>query len=240
MIRGHDSSSHSWMENWTMAVSVISRYWMGQHDNNEQGDDAPSSSSEPMISDESRWTNSEEEDHIQSLDPDSPAQEGAELEDPWILAHKNNLPPRSQAPIPLAYRYYRQLTYRQRSSGGPVIPFILLGPNVDHWKASAQELAAAGFSAIACEPVKDKENNGDPDSRRRRRSSNVVDATRYTNDDDEMETIQKSANAIVELLDALRWNRAVLVASDSECAMAIQAALQLAPDRILGKKTVLL
>jgi len=114
---------------------------------------------------------------------------------------------------PLVYRYYGRSRARTHTAGS--IPFILLGPNVDHWKITGQELATRGFSVIACERVSPKE------------------------DEDAIETQYASAEKdgavlIVELMDALRWNKAVLVASDSESVTAIQAAMQLAPDRIVG------
>jgi len=116
--------------------------------------------------------------------------------------------------VPLAYRYYRRSVYRQRTSLS--IPFILLGPNVDHWKQTGQELASAGFSTIACERVHD-------------------DNTRRGKDIDLKElSVSDSAKAITDLMDALRWSRAVLVACDSESVMAIQVALHLAPHRLVG------
>jgi hypothetical protein len=41
-------------------------------------------------------------------------------------------------------------------------------------------------------------------------------------------------NLILAVLNALRWNKAVLVGCDKEAAMAIEAAIQLAPDRVAG------
>jgi len=49
---------------------------------------------------------------------------------------------------PLVYRYYGR---NQANTHRTWIPFVLLGPNADHWKAAAQYLSASGFSAIACE-----------------------------------------------------------------------------------------
>ena len=117
--------------------------------------------------------------------------------------------------IPLAYRFYRRSVYRQRSTWS--IPFVLVGPNVDHWKEAGQALASAGFSAIACERVREEEDDKSTSSKLKSE----------LNDSD-------SAMAILDLLDALRWNRAVLVGCDSESVLAIQAALHLAPHRVVG------
>lgn len=104
---------------------------------------------------------------------------------------------------PLVYRYFGRNQARRHSAGS--IPFILLGPHVDHWKAVGQELSARGFSVIACE--------------------------RTVQDFADEET---SANVLLELLDALRWGKAVIVGCDTEVVLAMQAAAQLAPDRIVG------
>jgi hypothetical protein len=45
---------------------------------------------------------------------------------------------------------------------------------------------------------------------------------------------EEGKNLILAVLDALRWNKAVLVGCDKEAAMAIEAAIQLAPDRVAG------
>ncbi|KAL3932090.1 MAG: hypothetical protein SGBAC_011014 [Bacillariaceae sp.] len=60
---------------------------------------------------------------------------------------------------PVVYQYYG----RSRARGNPVDPvhFILLGPNVDHWKVVGQLLASRGFNAMACERL-DKESDRSP------------------------------------------------------------------------------
>jgi hypothetical protein len=78
---------------------------------------------------------------------------------------------------------------------------------VDHWTSVGQSLASRGFSVIACERVAEEQDRDDKD---------------------------EGKNLILAVLEALRWNRAILVGCDREAALAIQAALELAPERIGG------
>ena len=112
--------------------------------------------------------------------------------------------------LPIAYRYYGRKFHRPPSAGS--IPMILLGPNADHWKVTGQQLQQQGFSVLACEPVKDEHH--DP----------------ATASPDPEELVQ----IVLNLLDALRWQNALLVACDEESLGAIQLALRLAPERIAG------
>lgn len=127
---------------------------------------------------------------------------------------------------PVVYRYYSRNRARDVADGS--IPFIFLGPNVDHWKVAGQELAARGFSVMAVERVRDEPGNSLPPY-----STNG-------NDTDEQSDYFSSrgpgsdANVILRLLDALKWHKVVLVGCDSESALAIRAAMELAPDRIVG------
>ena len=58
---------------------------------------------------------------------------------------------------PVVYQYFG----RSRSRGGgqsyqsssQAVNFILLGPNVDHWKSVGQTLASRGFNIMACEQM---------------------------------------------------------------------------------------
>ena len=101
---------------------------------------------------------------------------------------------------PVVYRYFGRSRARTRSCDS--IPFIFLGPSVDHWKSTGETLASRGFSVMACERLHPDDND--------------------------------ASNLILAVLDALRWNRVILVGCDKESAVAIQAALELAPDRIAG------
>lgn len=99
---------------------------------------------------------------------------------------------------PLVYRYFARTNARTHSAGS--FPFVLLGPNVDHWKVTGQELAARGFNVIACE------------------------SSTESNRQDEL---------LLELLDALRWSRVIVVACDREAVWAVQMAMQ-PHQRIVG------
>eukprot|EP00977_Amphora_coffeiformis_P013176 scaffold3402_cov169-Amphora_coffeaeformis.AAC.19 len=108
---------------------------------------------------------------------------------------------------PLAYRYYGRKRTRQSFAGS--VPIILLGPNADHWKTTAQQLQQQGFAVIACERVFEEDMPIVPNK-------------------------QENLQLIVNLLDALRWKNALIVACDEEAVGAINIALQMAPDRISG------
>lgn len=116
---------------------------------------------------------------------------------------------------PVVYRYFGRSRVRTHRSDS--IPFILLGPSVDHWKSTGKVLASRGFNVMACERVVEKQKEVD-----------VVESTVTDNDDGEGEKL------ILDVLDALRWNRAILVGCDKESALAIEAAVRLAPERVAG------
>ena len=114
---------------------------------------------------------------------------------------------------PVVYQYFGR--NRSRVHTADSIPFILLGPNVDHFKTVGQMLASRGFSVMACEVADEERHGGGGD-----------DKTRTTS--------EEGKNLILAVLDALKWNRAILVGCDSEAARTIEAAIQLAPDRVAG------
>jgi len=147
-----------------------------------------------------------------------------------------NNPQKQQQPTrlphsPVIYRYYGKSRSRTRASGS--IPFILLGPDVDHWRTTGEHLAARGFSVIACErdPLEpsDDDNNG--------REGAVPDETSlgaWSAEDWWKGTDAEGANLILNVLQASRWSKAILVACDSEAVIAIQAVMKLAPEKIAG------
>ena len=122
--------------------------------------------------------------------------------------------------FPVVYRYYGRKQALPHSSGS--VPFLLLGPNVDHWKVTGQELSNRGYNAVACERVLSDSGSSQDDP------TSTTRPLHYTM------RRRESALLILQLLDALRWNKAVLVACDSETLLAIEAAMQLAPLRIAG------
>jgi hypothetical protein len=76
---------------------------------------------------------------------------------------------------PVVYQYFG----RSRRLG-PVSPdalhFILLGPNVDHWKSVGQLLASRGFNVMACERIEDDEKSLNNDSSKSSDNSEHNDA----------------------------------------------------------------
>lgn len=115
---------------------------------------------------------------------------------------------RKLAHSPVVYQYYG----RSRIRGNPAdaVHFILLGPNVDHWKAVGQVLASRGFNTIACERL-EQENAAGNDK---------------TNED--------APNLILEIMEALKWKKAIVVGCDSESILAMETAMMLSPDQVVG------
>ena len=58
---------------------------------------------------------------------------------------------------PVVHQYFGRS--RSRVHTADSVPFILLGPNVDHFKTVGQMLASRGFSVMECE-VADEEQHG--------------------------------------------------------------------------------
>ena len=232
----HCYGGGDWPGNLSMSDGVISQYSYPREGENE----STSFKSEDSFSIPSH----SQSNTNQILFEDEELQEVQEaMEEDDIFSSRNDLVADNDVdlasgiplPIPLAYRFYRRALYRQRAAWS--VPIILLGPNVDHWKATARELASAGFSAIACERVKE---DGNDEVRNAAWSFPTMDGHKNKHNLYDIGTINSSAKAIADLLDALRWSLVVLVASDSECATAIQAALRLGPDRVVGKNTIVL
>jgi len=112
------------------------------------------------------------------------------------------VPPPLQSPI--VYRYYARQKTRHATAGS--VPFLFIGPNVDHWKVTAQQLSARGFNVMVVGP-------------------GTSDGTA---------ALPEGPALVGQLLDALRWHQVVLVGCDAEAALAVKAALQLAPERVVG------
>jgi hypothetical protein len=66
---------------------------------------------------------------------------------------------------PVVYQYFGKSRSRghqypsSQATDDAQLNFILLGPNVDHWKAVGQILASRGFNVMACERMIPDENN---------------------------------------------------------------------------------
>lgn len=122
------------------------------------------------------------------------------MEDNFDLLRRNS---GEDTNSPVVYQYYG----RSRARGNPSNPvhFILLGPNVDHWKVTGQLLASRGFNAIACERL---DKGGD----RSRDASNLV----------------------MDIVQVMKWNKVVLVGCDKETLLATQTAMRLSGDQVAG------
>lgn len=109
---------------------------------------------------------------------------------------------------PVVYQYYG----RSRIRGNPAdsVHFILLGPNVDHWKAVGQVLASRGFNTIACERLEQAKAPGND----------------KTNED--------APNLVLEIMEALKWKKAIVVGCDTESILAMETAMMLSPDQVVG------
>ena len=135
---------------------------------------------------------------------------------------------------PVVYRYYG----KHRSRGGRLysIPFILFGPNVDHWKDVGRLLSMRGFSVMACERIyeeiefveeEDIDDNHHSLFGWRKLHKKKKTTKRRDNSED-------GPNLVLDILDAMSWDQVVLVGCDSESLLAIETAMQLAPEKIAG------
>lgn len=109
---------------------------------------------------------------------------------------------------PVVYQYYGRS--RVRATPNDSVHFILLGPNVDHWKTVGQILASRGFNTIACERVGKGSSQG------------------KINESDD------TPNLVLDLMEALKWKKVILVGCDSESILAMETAMMLSPDQVVG------
>ena len=115
---------------------------------------------------------------------------------------------------PIVYRYFGRSSARSRKDH---IPFIVLSPRVDYWKAAGTILASKGFSVMACET-----------------SRSSVSSAIKGRDQGTIDAANKGERMVSTALDALRWKRAVIVGNDSGGVAALEAALRLGPERVAG------
>lgn len=140
---------------------------------------------------------------------------------------------------PIVYRYYPRHQSRTISAGS--VPFVLLGPNVDHWKQVAQQLSLRGFNVIAVGP-KDQvlpttisvTTTSSATKTKPSYELGLSSAGVASSNDSISDRYLEGPALVLQLLDALRWKKIILVGCDSESALAIQAALLLPSDRIAG------
>ena len=83
---------------------------------------------------------------------------------------------------PVVYQYFgksrsrgHQYPSSPQATDDAQLNFILLGPNVDHWKAVGQILASRGFNVMACERIIPDENNDEDNSNNNEASTTKFD-----------------------------------------------------------------
>jgi len=198
----------------------------GQNDranvNNNIADDEADTSLSYVLRRKSRH-NSQRTDHMNEKTTDSSSIQENSINPSTANTRGGN---------PLVYRYWNRNRVRRRARGrasDASIPFLILGPRVDHWKLVGKILASRGFNVMACERSKEQQEKG------------YNDDTRWTADNDERESDNKEIDLdsegealVSSVLDALKWQRAILVGCDREAVLAMEAALRLAPDRVAG------
>lgn len=123
----------------------------------------------------------------------------------------------------MIYRYFGRNV--ARSSKSDSIPFIVLAPSTDHWKIVGKILAARGFNVMVCERTKEQKE--------KRSKANFTSKEERSEEMGESAVVEGEALTSA-VLDALKWQRAILVGCDQEAALAVEAALNLAPDRVAG------
>jgi hypothetical protein len=139
------------------------------------------------------------------------------------IGNNNNIVPPLKEASKLVYRYFgKSTTGAARSRVKDHIPFIVLSPRVDYWKQAGTILSSKGFSVIACETTSPSSSATSSSSKKLKQKGG--------SDSNEL----NGHDTVQTMLDALRWKRAVIVGNDSGGVQALQAALQLGPDRVAG------
>ncbi len=133
-----------------------------------------------------------------------------------FLHYNHNVKSHKATGNPVVYRYFGR--NRARSVRAESIPFIVIAPCVDHWKIVGKILAARGFSMIAIERPRPNEGKNNDDNQ--------------ALSDGSTETFEGEV-LVTSILEALKWQKAILVGCDKECVLALEAALHL-PDRVVG------
>lgn len=152
------------------------------------------------------WTNQADDESDDP--PDVPNERSSNEGDKSYVDYRGRLEgSRKLSHSPVVYQYYG----RSRIRGNPSdsVHFVLLGPNVDHWKAVGQVLAARGFNTIACERLKSGPNDG-------------------------KDTSEDAPNLVLDVLLALKWKKVIVVGCDSEAILAMETAMMLCPDQVVG------
>ena len=123
---------------------------------------------------------------------------------------------------PIIYRYFGRSRARSNRSDSDTISFIVLGPSADHWKIVGKILAARGFNVIVCERTKEHKQR------------QIHQENGNGNDTYDLEEETEGELLTQAVLNALKWQKAILVGCDEEAVLAMDAAAKLAPDRVAG------
>lgn len=165
-----------------------------------------------------KWDSSNDQGYVFSRNKSGPGRRERRLTSGSNNGNENSQQPKGN---PVVYRYFGRS--RARSIRSDSIPFIVIGPSVDHWSLVGRILGLRGFNMIAIERVKKDQKKKSP-------SDN-------NNDDDSCYNangVHEGEGLVSTILDVLKWKRAILVGCDEESVIAIEAALRLAPDRVVG------
>ncbi len=138
---------------------------------------------------------------------------------------------------PLVYRYWNRSRVRRRARGrasAASIPFLILGPRVDHWKLVGKILASRGFNVMACERSKEQQEKGHNGWTNGNGTKTSIAGENDSDNEDIMNFDSEGEALVSSVLDALKWQRAILIGCDKEAVLAMEAALRLAPDRVAG------
>ena len=131
---------------------------------------------------------------------------------------------------PIIYRYFGRA--RARSVRSDSIPFIIISKegSVDHWKDVGRILGSRGFNTIVIERVKNSKSNPPHEST----TAGVIGKNAKISHQHYLDSSSESVGLVDSILDMLKWQRAILVGCDEESVLGIEAASQLAPDRVVG------
>jgi hypothetical protein len=113
---------------------------------------------------------------------------------------------------------------------GDSIHFIMLGRRLDRFRNVGKILASRGFDTMVCERVQQRQQqqqNRLQQSQAQTQQYRGVWGTSTKNPHD-------APDLVLEILDALKWDKVVLVGCDEESVLAMETAMMLAPDQVVG------
>lgn len=138
---------------------------------------------------------------------------------------------------PVIYRYFGRSKTRSLRYESP--PYIILCPNVDHFKVIGEKLSSRGFNTMICQRVIRDSTTMEKDtavsSNSRKNPWNLFSRKRKTTPNSSHSYKPTDGTKLVlAILDVLKWKKAVIIGCGTEALLAIEAALHLAPSRVAG------